>query len=67
MAALVAHPIVRFYCFILISLPLFHGAHRFRFTLVDLGFRGADMLLAVACYRSAIAGTLIAAQVFWTF
>ena len=32
---LFSHPLVRLYCFVLISLPLFHWAHRFRFTLVD--------------------------------
>ena len=67
MADLVAHPIVRLYCFVLISLPRFHWAHRFRFTLVDLGVRGIDTLLAAACYGTAILGTLIAAQVLWTF
>ena len=67
MADLVAHPIVRLYCFVLISLPLFHWAHRFRFTLVDLGLHSINMLLAVVCYGAAIAGTLIAAQVLWTF
>lgn len=67
LAGLVSHPIARLYCFILISLPLFHWAHRFRFTLVDLGVRGVDMLLAVVCYGAAIAGTLAAAGILWTF
>lgn len=67
LADLISHPIARFYCFILISLPLFHWAHRFRFTLVDLGVRGVDTLLAVVCYGAAIAGTLVAAGILWTF
>jgi len=67
MADLVAHPIVRLYCFVLISLPLFHWAHRFRFALVDLGIRGLDTLIAVLFYGAAIAGTLIAASVLWSF
>lgn len=67
MAALISHPIVRLYCFVLISLPLFHWAHRFRFTLIDLGIRGIDMLIAVVCYGAAIVGTLMAAQVLWNF
>ena len=67
MADLVAHPIVRLYCFVLISLPLFHWAHRFRFTLVDLGLHSINMLLAVVCYGAAIAGTLFAAQLLWSF
>src|SRR5881409_1802103 len=47
----------------LISLPLFHWAHRFRFTLVDLGLRRGRRLLAVVCYGAAIAGTTLAALV----
>ena len=63
--ALVSHPIARLYCFVLISLPLFHWAHRFRFTLMDLGLHGMNTLLAVLCYGSAIAGTVAAAIVLW--
>ena len=67
MADLVAHPIVRLYCFVLISLPLFHWAHRFRFALFDLGIHGLNTLIAVLCYGAAIAGALIAASVLWSF
>jgi len=63
--ALMSHPIARLYCFVLISLPLFHWAHRFRFTLMDLGLHGMNTLLAVLCYGSAIAGTVAAALVLW--
>ena len=56
---LVHQPIARLYLFLLISLPLFHWAHRFRFTLVDLGLRGMGGLLAVPCYGTAIVGTLL--------
>jgi fumarate reductase subunit D len=65
MQALLAHPLVRVYCLILISLSLFHWAHRFRFTLVDLGLHGAAMLIAVLCYGTAIAGTIVAALTLW--
>lgn len=61
--ALVSHPVNRLYLFVLISLPLFHWAHRFRFVLVDLGLRGGRGLVAVACYGSAIAGAILAAAV----
>src|SRR3970282_1053843 len=63
--ALVSHPIARLYCFTLISLPLFHWAHRFRFPLMDLGLHGMNTLLAVLCYGSAITGTVAAAIVLW--
>ena len=65
MQALLAHPLTRLYCFVLISLPLFHWAHRFRFTLLDLGLHGAAMLIAVLCYGAAIAGTIVAALTLW--
>ena len=54
-------PLVRLYLFVLISLPLFHWAHRFRFTLVDLGLKAAKGPIAILCYGSALAGTVIAA------
>ncbi len=58
---LVHHPLTRLYLFLIISLPLFHWAHRFRFTLVDLGLRGMGSVLAVVFYGAAIAGTLLSA------
>jgi fumarate reductase subunit D len=63
--SLLANPVVRLYCFILISLPLFHWAHRFRFTLMDLGLHGMNTLLAVLCYGAAIVGTISAAAVLF--
>lgn len=56
---LVRHPLVRLYLFLLISLPLFHWAHRFRFTLMDLGLKSLGGLLGVLCYGAAIAGTVL--------
>ncbi len=61
--ALASHPLSRLYLFVLISLPLFHWAHRFRFTLVDLGVRAERGPVAVACYGAAVAGTIVAALV----
>jgi fumarate reductase subunit D len=58
---LIHHPLARLYLFGVISLPLFHGAHRSLHTLVDLGLRERRGLLAVLLYGGAILGTLIAA------
>src|SRR5262249_21346096 len=66
---LLQHPLTRLYLFVLISLPLFHWAHRFRFTLVDLGLKSAKGLIAVLCYGSAVVGTVAAALLLlrvWT-
>ena len=64
-SASVANPIVKLVLFVLVSLPLFHGAHRILFTLVDVGLRRVSRLLSVLCYGGAIAGTLSAAIVLW--
>ena len=61
--ALLRSPLTRLYLFVLCSLPLFHWAHRFRFTLIDLGFTRARGLVARACYGAAVAGTILAAVV----
>src|SRR6266699_1720316 len=49
LANLLGNPLVKLYLLILISLPLFHWAHRFRYFLFDLGISGGRMLLAVLC------------------
>ena len=56
--ALVGQPLVKVYLVVLIALPLYHWAHRFRFLLEDLGLHGLRAPLAVLCYGSAIAGTV---------
>lgn len=65
MQALLSHPLTRVFCFVLISLPLFHWAHRFRFTLIDVGLKSIHTLIAVLCYGAAIAGTIAAAVILW--
>lgn len=64
--ALIAHPITRIYLFALCSLPLFHWAHRFRYTLYDgLQIKHLNELIFVLCYGGALAGTVIAAYLLW--
>jgi fumarate reductase subunit D len=55
-----AHPFTRLCLFVLISLSLFHWAHRFRYALADLGLRNFSGILAVACYCTAVLGTVLA-------
>jgi len=65
--ALVRHPLARLYLFAFIALPLFHWAHRFRYTLYDgLQLKHLTRLIAVLCYGTALAGTLVAAYALWT-
>jgi fumarate reductase subunit D len=59
---LMDNPLVRLYLFTVVTLPLFHWAHRFRFYVMDVGITGARQAIAVLCYGSAIVSTLRAAR-----
>ena len=66
--ALVGHPITRLVLFVLCSLPLFHWAHRFRFTLYDgLQIKHLNEVIAVLCYGGAIVGTVLAGYILLSF
>jgi len=62
---LFGHPLVKLYLFVLISLPLYHWAHRFRYTLYDLGVKGMRQSIAVLCYGIAVVGTAVTAWILW--
>jgi fumarate reductase subunit D len=63
---LLSHPAARLYLFVFISLPLFHWAHRFRYTLYDgLQLKHLTVLIAVLCYGAALLGTALAAALLW--
>jgi fumarate reductase subunit D len=65
--ALVTHPVTRLVLFVLCSLPLFHWAHRFRFTLYDgLQIKHLNEMIALLCYGGAIIGTAMAAYLLWS-
>jgi len=66
MAWLVENPLTRIYLFVFVGGCLFHWAHRFRYTLVDLGLHGGKTPIAVLCYTSAIAGTAWSGWVFFS-
>lgn len=60
-------PITRLYLFVLCSLPLFHFAHRFRYTLYDgLQIKHLNEVVFAGCYGIAILGTLIAGYLLLT-
>lgn len=67
MVKLTSHPLAKLYLFVLIALPLFHWAHRFRFLLVDTGLKALKGPIAFLCYGSAIAGAILAAVVLLRF
>ena len=62
-AGLMGNPILAIYFLVVIALPLFHWAHRFRFTLLDLGWTKWPEGTAFLCYGAAILGALAAALV----
>jgi len=64
---LAGHPLTRLYLFVLISLPMFHWAHRFRFVAVDLGFKKISSVLPILCYGPAVVVTLLALFYLVTF
>ena len=55
---LFSHWLTRVFLVVLVSLPLFHWAHRFRAAFNDLGLRAVPGPVAVILYGSAIAGTI---------
>ena len=64
--SLIRNPVARLYLFVFISLPLFHWAHRFRYTLYDgLQLKHLTKLIAVLCYGTAILATATAAYLLW--
>src|SRR6516162_8483149 len=64
---LLRHPLTRLYLFVLCSLPLFHWAHRFRYTLYDgLQIKHLNELINTFCYGGAVLGTVLAAYLLWT-
>jgi succinate dehydrogenase subunit D len=54
---LVRNPLTKLYLLALISLPLYHWAHRFRFAIHHQFGIHLKRLVAVACYGTALAGT----------
>jgi fumarate reductase subunit D len=64
--SLLTYFLTRALLFVVISLSLFHSAHRIRHTIADLGVHGGAMLVATICYGGAIAGTGLAAWLVCT-
>jgi fumarate reductase subunit D len=56
---LARNPIIKLYLLALVSLPLYHWAHRFRFAIHHQFGIGLKRLVAVGCYGTAMAGTVL--------
>jgi fumarate reductase subunit D len=54
------HPLAKIYLGILVVMPLYHWAHRFRYAVHhQLGIHGRKRLVATLCYGTAILGTAL--------
>ncbi len=58
---LVQHPVTRMYLFVVISLSMFHWAHRFRHSVFQPNPKGMATLGTILCYGSAIVVSVLAA------
>ena len=65
MRELIAHPLAKIYFFVLIVMPLYHAAHRIRFTLHEFGIRRFIVPLPYLCYGGALLATALAAYIFF--
>jgi fumarate reductase subunit D len=60
---LVRNPLTKLYLLALISLPLYHWAHRFRFAIHHQFGIHLKRLVAIGCYGTALVGTGLAVWV----
>lgn len=65
MKGLLENPIMKVYLFLLVVLPLYHAAHRIRFSLYELGIRALWIRVEVLCYGGALLGTAVAVYILW--
>lgn len=66
LVTLLRYPLTRLVLFVFCLLSLFHGAHRFRYTLYDgLQIKHLNELINVFCYGGAVAGSIWAGYLLW--
>jgi fumarate reductase subunit D len=64
--AVLRHPLTRVVLFVVCALSLFHGAHRFRYTLYDgLQIKHLNELINLFCYGGAVVGSVVALYLLW--
>ena len=61
LAQLEQMPAVKLYLLLMCTLPLFHWAHRFRYTLYDgLQVKHLNEVIFTVCYGGAVVGSIVA-------
>lgn len=64
--AVLSPPLTRVVLFLVCMLSLFHGAHRFRYTLYDgLQIKHLNEVINPVCYGAAVVGSAVAAYLLW--
>ena len=63
--ALLQNPLVKVYLCVLLIFPLYHAAHRIRFTLAEIGLHSLAKILPVLCYGGALVGTAVVLYILW--
>ncbi len=64
---LASHPFAKLYLLAFISLPMFHWAHRFRYTLYDgLMLKHLTIPIVIFCYGAALTATIAAAWLLFS-
>jgi fumarate reductase subunit D len=67
LVGLLQSPFVRLGLFVMCAFPLFHWAHRFRYTLYDgLQVKHLNEVIFALCYGGATVGTVVAAVLLWS-
>ncbi len=64
---LVSEPMAQLFLFVLISLPLFHTAHRMHAALSDPWLKHMETFLSVVLYGGAFLGTILTAVILLRF
>jgi fumarate reductase subunit D len=68
LTAVIGHPLTRLALVVVCTVSLFHAAHRVRYTLYDgLQIKHLNEVIAVACYGSAIVGSLLSVYLLAIF
>ena len=65
MREMISHPLAKIYFFVMIVMPLYHAAHRVRFSLYELGIREFSISMHYLCYGGALLGTGLSAYIFF--
>ena len=65
LTGLLQNPLVKLYLCVLLIFPLYHAAHRIRYTLAEIGLHSLAKVLPFLCYGGALVGTAVVLYILW--